>query len=433
MHAGGGSGPDRGRADLDVAVVGAGPAGAMAAWALARAGARVALLDGSHPREKPCGGGLTARALALLEPVTGAAAVPAVAVRRATFAASAGEGPGCPPPAEVPLPPAGGRPGLAVASRAALDGALLAAAVAAGATHVPRRVLDVAVDARGATLTSGDPGGPARWRAAVLLGSDGANSLVRRRLARPFPRAELSIGAGVFARGATGDAVAIAGVADPPGYLWSFPRPDHLAVGIGALADAGAGAPALRARTRAWLERSGLAPGAALEPYAWPIPSLSTAALEAERPAGPRWLLLGDAAGLVDPLTREGIHFALLSGRLAADAVLAAPGAPGPGYVARLRGEVYPELARAARLRAGFFDPAFLALLVEALGRSTRIRAVMADLVSGRQPYRGLALRLLATWELGTAAALGRLVLERRRPYFVPNSRSPASPSPGTM
>jgi flavin-dependent dehydrogenase len=51
---------------FDVAIVGAGPAGCRAAWRLARAGARVALFDGSHPREKPCGGGVTGRALDLV-------------------------------------------------------------------------------------------------------------------------------------------------------------------------------------------------------------------------------------------------------------------------------------------------------------------------------------------------------------------------------
>ena len=51
---------------FDVAIVGAGPAGCRAAWRLARAGTRVALFDGSHPREKPCGGGITGRALDLV-------------------------------------------------------------------------------------------------------------------------------------------------------------------------------------------------------------------------------------------------------------------------------------------------------------------------------------------------------------------------------
>ena len=61
--------------------------------------------------------------------------------------------------------------------------------------------------------------------------------------------------------------------------------------------------------------------GRARRRYAWPIPSLRAADVDAEQPAGDGWMLLGDAAGLVDPITREGIYFALRSGLLAAQAL----------------------------------------------------------------------------------------------------------------
>src|SRR4051812_14711014 len=69
----------------DVAIVGAGPAGARAAYLLARRGARVTLFDGSHPREKPCGGGVTGRALALVSDAVNPAAFPNTVVRSARF------------------------------------------------------------------------------------------------------------------------------------------------------------------------------------------------------------------------------------------------------------------------------------------------------------------------------------------------------------
>src|SRR5213596_469451 len=71
--------------DVDIAVIGAGPAGAWAAWRLASGGARVAILDPSHPREKPCGGGLTRRAAAIVQPALDLAALPHVAVEHARF------------------------------------------------------------------------------------------------------------------------------------------------------------------------------------------------------------------------------------------------------------------------------------------------------------------------------------------------------------
>ena len=72
------------QADMRIAIIGAGPAGAMAAVRLARAGASVALFDPSHPREKPCGGGLTGRALALVSDVIDIQSLPAVVVKSAT-------------------------------------------------------------------------------------------------------------------------------------------------------------------------------------------------------------------------------------------------------------------------------------------------------------------------------------------------------------
>ena len=88
-------------------------------------------------------------------------------------------------------------------------------------------------------------------------------------------------------------------------YLWSFPRPDHLAVGICAQADV-ATVDTLRPIVERWIREN--VSGGTLERYAWPIPSLGVAALERERPAKDSWMLIGDAAGLVDPITREGLR-----------------------------------------------------------------------------------------------------------------------------
>ena len=72
-------------ARFDVGIVGGGPAGARAAWRLCRSGARVVMFDGSHPREKPCGGGVTGRALELVSDAIDPAALPSIAITAATF------------------------------------------------------------------------------------------------------------------------------------------------------------------------------------------------------------------------------------------------------------------------------------------------------------------------------------------------------------
>ena len=375
---------------MDVAVVGAGPAGSWAAYRLAARGARVTIFDASHPREKPCGGGVTGRALALVSDAIAAAAVGRIAIKTARFIDAPARG-------EAVVPMTEGA--LVVASRAAFDAALLDAAVRAGAVLERQRVIDVDVGASGVDVRTR----LGRHRAGFVIGADGANSLVRRNVAGAFPRAQISIATGFFAHGVTSDEIVIELTANPPGYIWSFPRPDHLAIGICAQADAGASAADLRARTKEWIGGARLfAPGAAMTPYSWPIPSLDARSLTALPVAGPRWLLAGDAAGLVDPITREGIYFALASGGWAADAIGGGGDVP-RAFTAMVQDDAVAELSRAARLKAGFFRPQFAHMMLHALRESDAIRSVMADLVAGAQSYRTLKWRLLQTLEVGLA------------------------------
>jgi geranylgeranyl reductase family protein len=375
---------------MDVAVVGAGPAGAWAAYQLASAGARVTIFDASHPREKPCGGGVTGRALSLVRGALDGAHVRVTSIRTARFTRAV-EGRS----AIVPLQ----HGALEVTDRSGFDQALLDAAIRAGATLVASRVVDVIADPLIAVRTRN-----ATYSADFLIGADGANSLVRRKLGRPFTRAQLSIATGCFARGVTSDEIVIEMVGDPPGYLWSFPRADHLAIGLCAPSDARAGVDALRQSATQWMHAARLtSPACRLDWYSWPIPSLDSHDFVTQVIAGTRWCLVGDAAGLVDPITREGIYFAIASGEWAASAVLAGRNAAHE-YVSQVRDEACDELATAARLKRGFFRPAFTALLLDALERSAPVRAVMADLVAGTQSYRTLKWRLLTTFEIGVAA-----------------------------
>jgi len=378
-------------ATYDVAVVGGGPGGAWTAYLLARRGARVLLADPSHPREKPCGGGLTGRALALVTPALPGGVPRATSIAAARFIdAAAGLD------ATVTL----AEDTLAVASRREFDAQIHAAARRAGAVALTERVVDVSRAAAGFQLTAT---GGQHVSARFVVGADGASSLVRRRMAAPWRKDQLSIATGFFARGSTASEIVIEIVSTPPGYLWSFPRSDHLAVGICAPAGTGTDAGTLRRRCAAWIRSTGLAPGRALEPYAWPIPSLSADDLESIAPAGPGWLLVGDAAGLVDPITREGIFFALQSAAFAADALGSGRPRPEREYTERVRQEITADLASAARWRTLFFQPQFARLLLVGLARSPRLRTVMADLVAGSQSYRGLKWRLASTLEAGLA------------------------------
>jgi geranylgeranyl reductase family protein len=387
----------------DVAVVGGGPAGAWAAFSLARRGARVTLFDHSHPREKPCGGGVTGRALALVSEAVDGHALPAVVIRTARF----DDPRTAPATVDLDARGAGPRSALLVVDRRSFDGALLEAARRAGVEHRTERVRRVEVTSWGAVVHTGSSTHASDW----VIGADGANSLVRRSVTRPFSRAQLSIAAGYFAEGVTSHQVEIRFVPDPAGYIWSFPRRDHLAIGVCAQGD-GTSSATLRDVVTRWVNET--APAATrLVPYGWPIPSLAASDFAHERASGARWLLAGDAAGLVDPITREGIYFALCSGQFAADAL--SGDAPERTYDTRLREEIYPELMRAARLKHGFFRSGFTHLLVDALRHSASVRDVMADLVAGRQPYATLKRRLIATFEVRLAWRLLMLELGGRR------------------
>ena len=370
-------------------VVGAGPAGCWAARTLATLGARVTIVDGAHPREKPCGGGVTGRALAIVSNAIDRSHLPRCGISTARFVDTARQ-------TSVSVRLSEGD--LDVASRTDFDSALFAAATAAGADVVRARVRNVGRN--GSSFVVETSAGAIR--APRIIGADGANSLVRRRVASPLERADLSMATGFFVQGATSSEIVLELLADPPGYLWSFPRPTHLAVGICAQADEAVTTSALREKAREWIRAMGFG-GSSLTPYSWPIPSLSARSFESLPVCGPGWCLAGDAAGLVDPITREGIYYALLSGEWAAESFASTDSSAIRHYRERVGDEIVPELARAARYKAGFFKPHFIQLLTDALAQSPRVREVMARLVAGTQSYKSLKWALLATAEFGLA------------------------------
>jgi geranylgeranyl diphosphate/geranylgeranyl-bacteriochlorophyllide a reductase len=359
---------------VKVAVVGAGPAGALLAFRLASRGASVTVYDASHPREKPCGGGLTAKALALLPEAPADDPLPARRVDRCVFESGLGE--------RVDLDLA--RP-VAIASRTDLDGWLLRRATAAGAVHVAERVVEV--DADGGLRTAERSGSY-----DVVVGADGAGSLVRRTFVGATPPARLTMAAGWFATGASEMTIRfLPGLA---GYLWLFPRLDHVGVGICAPL---AAQPTrdLLARLRREAARSfpALADEEA-ETYAHTIPSPSADPASLREIAGARWALVGDAAALADPVTGEGIHYALRSALVLADVLES--GGP-ERYPERLLADFGHELLKAAALHGRFYADGFTRRMLAFASRSAAIRTVLGDLVLGDQGYAGLKRRLLRT------------------------------------
>ncbi|MGE0456058.1 MAG: NAD(P)/FAD-dependent oxidoreductase [Vicinamibacteria bacterium] len=358
---------------MRVGIVGAGPAGSLLALRLAERGAEATLFDASHPREKPCGGGLTRKALALLPPAPADDTLPARFESRCVF--ESGDGQAVVLDLDQPV---------AVAARRELDAWLLRRATAAGARLVAERVL--AAERDGELRTAGGV-----HAFDVVVGADGANSLVRRRHLGPLPPERLTMATGWYARGDS--PMSIRFTPGLGGYLWLFPRRDHVGVGICA--------PLRSVPTRVMLDRLEhevvRAYPALVEEeagrYAHTIPSPSTDPDSILEIAGPRWALAGDAAALADPITGEGIYYALRSAELLAQTLLE-DGGP-VRYPARVLEEFGRDLLKAAALRERFYAPGFTARMIRYAARSAAIREVLAELVLGDQGYVGLKRRLI--------------------------------------
>jgi geranylgeranyl reductase family protein len=290
---------------FDAIVVGAGPAGSTAAFRLSRAGARVLLVDRERfPRDKPCGGGLTYRAVRQLPvPVD---AVVEDTVTRCRLGLRYGRS----------FERATGEPLILMTQRRRLDAHLAEQAVAAGA--------DFRDGTRATALELEGGGGVVRFdgsaaSAPVVIGADGVNGLAARALGLMGRRSHAVALEGNIARvhareDLSGCALVELG-AVPGGYAWVFPKGDHVNVGVGGWESEGP-------RLREHLERAcvgyGL-PAARLESVrGYRLPMRARGDRVSSGPA----LLVGDAAGLVDPLSGDGMYEALVSARLAAETAL---------------------------------------------------------------------------------------------------------------
>ncbi len=272
----------------DVAVVGAGPAGSTAAYRLATAGARVLLVDkATFPRDKPCGGGVTLRAARLLpfsiEPV-----VEDVIDRlecRLAFGARFTRR------ARAPL--------AYMTQRRRLDHFLLEQAAAAGA-EVRQ---GVTVDAR-------------ELDASIVIGADGCNGTSAKQLGLGgdvVHGVALEANFPLDPRYARTMVLEMAAV--PGGYGWIFPKADHVNVGVGGWGSEG---PRLRAHLRRMCEAYAIDPGSATETRGYRLPMRRPYSVLARGNTA----VIGDAAGLVDPFSGDGMYEAFLSARLVADAAL---------------------------------------------------------------------------------------------------------------
>jgi flavin-dependent dehydrogenase len=315
---------------------------------------------------------------------------------------------------------------FAIYSRTAFDSYLRERAQRAGAHIIKERVTFRPRSDKSEDWTLRARSG-AEWSAPLIVAADGANSPIAKRLAGALPPAEMEVAFGYRTPLPKAEKDAPTVVAFLPGwagYAWAFPRVDHISFGIATSQDAfdhqaldtllwsfmrgyyrmredpaarlwtsRESDAALDARIQSELKR-------VAERYAARIPGLAPETWDTRRASGDGWALIGDAAGFADPVTGEGIYYALRSAEIFSEAYLEGKA---PEYENRWRRDFGQELKRASEMRrrfyGNFWGAPFTERMIEFAHAHGGIRKTLGELIAGDQGYtdlkRKLALRAL--------------------------------------
>ena len=360
----------------EIAIIGGGPSGAMCGEQLALAGHKVDIFDEHLAWEKPCGGGLTHKAVQcfpfLLDNPYPKKLVHSVELISSTDQSAT---------LEMSHP-------IVIYSRAVLNGMLLNRAAEAGCKVQRSHIVEVDTAApKPRYCVEGE------WRSAdfLVVAAGARNQLLPET--RPLQRDELEMTQGYFVP-QTADAITVKFLPHFEGYIWSFPRCDHLSVGICGSMSAHTSTE-LKSHLHTFVDKQNI-PTEGARFYSHVLPSPRERTFSERSVLGKNWAMVGDAAAWVDPLTGEGLFYAMRSGELLGRAL--AEGCP-EKYPARVKAAFSTELEFAARMVRRFYRGTFLGTavttrMVQFLRRSAVFRQLMGDLFSGTQDYTSLKRRL---------------------------------------
>ena len=395
----------------DVIVVGAGPAGSTTARECAARGLSVLMLDRAEfPRDKPCGGGITVRASKMLPFSISPVVERVITDLHLTYKQANG------------FTRRSEREVVSMTQRRNFDSFLVEKAIQAGVVLRERaQVVQISREAAGVEVVTEDQ----TFSGSVLVAADGANGKtsamagIQPKVWRQIAlEGNVTPAGGIPAQWETAFGVDIGGT--PGGYGWIFPKGDHLNIGIGGWRYVG---PTLRERLTALVKFYGYHVD-----DLWGLRGHYLTIRRADSPlAEGNALLVGDAAGLIDPITDEGIYSAIWSGRAAATHAAAYVGGEAAdlsGYRREVERDLVPELMVSRRFHDLFHLTPGMYLWIER--RSSLVWALARRLLRGEQTYVNVMLKHRVTGTaIEFASDLVRItpVLQRRS-----GLRDPAPP-----
>lgn len=361
----------------DYVIVGGGPSGALCGEQLARAGHSVNIFDEHLAWEKPCGGGLTYKATQcfpfLLDNPHPKKLIHSVEIVSAENHRAL---------LDLDHP-------IVIYSRRILNGLLLDRARDAGCRIHHSRVqqVDTSTDKPRYSIEN-------QWHQAdfLVLATGARNHFLPGT--RALSRDEMEMTQGYFVP-QTSEQIIIKFLPEFEGYIWSFPRADHLSLGI-------CGSMSCHTSMELRTHLHGFAASEKIDTstakfYSHVLPSPQVRTLSDRTVIGRNWAFCGDAAAWVDPLTGEGLFYAMRSGEILGRSL--AEGCP-ETYPARVRASFSMELEFAARIVRRFYRGSFLGTavttrMVQFLQRNAVFRQLLSDLFCGTQDYTTLKQRVL--------------------------------------
>ncbi len=392
-----------------VAVLGGGPAGAYAAEKLAASGLETILIDEKLAWEKPCGGGVTYKAYEKYPFLFDNSINKKVVHETFIGAHKAG-------PVKLNL----NQP-LLIFSRKEFNQMLLDRAEAAGAQIEKERVTSIEEREKGWTLHTKS----GSMQADYMIVATGARNPLRQVGTQWTPQ-DTMVALGYYIP-CTQPHIDIQFLDKLEGYIWVFPRAGHLSAGI---CGRGETAQQLRLRLERYLDSKGIQWKQG-QLYAHMLPSLSRSHWRTNRVSGKGWMAVGDSAGLVDPITGEGIYYAIRSADIAAQIVTGEafdPNTAAGQYRSRIEEDFLLDLefgaSFAQKLYLGrFFFKSIPSCIVDYMHRSPKLQELMQDIFSGTQDYLSLRSRLFRSLNGTVNETVANFIFQRVIPEPRPTAR----------